>query len=130
MPGETIAETWISPHRALEGHREGDFEIIFPTIRNLQAISRFATSAELLEAAASASRSVPTIEPRVVADGNGVRIVLPGRRRATTTCAGRPTARAAGRLQRGRAGHLAGGQPGGRANGRRRRRAERGAAPA
>ena len=44
----------------------------------MQAISRFATSAELLEAAESASRSVPTIEPRVIADGNGVRILLPG----------------------------------------------------
>ena len=76
--GETIAETWISPRRALEGHRKGVFEIIFPTIRNLQAISRFATSGELLEAAESASRSVPTIEPRVIADGNGVRILLPG----------------------------------------------------
>jgi 8-oxo-dGTP pyrophosphatase MutT (NUDIX family) len=76
--GETIAETWISPRRALEGHRRGVFELIFPTIRNLQAISRFATSAELLDAAERASSSVPTIEPRVIADGNGVRIVLPG----------------------------------------------------
>ncbi len=76
--GETIAETWISPRRALEGHRKGVFEVIFPTVRNLQAISRFATSAELLEAAERASRSVPTIEPRVIADGNGVRILLPG----------------------------------------------------
>lgn len=76
--GETIAETWISPQEALAGHREGRLEIIFPTIRNLQAIGRFATSAELLEAAAAASSAVPTIEPRVVADGNGVRIVLPG----------------------------------------------------
>jgi 8-oxo-dGTP pyrophosphatase MutT (NUDIX family) len=80
--GETIAEVWISPRRALEGHRRGIFELIFPTIRNLQAIGRFATSAELLEAAERASRSVPTIEPRVIADGNGfgngVRILLPG----------------------------------------------------
>jgi len=76
--GETIAETWISPEAALAGHREGQFEIIFPTIRNLQAISRFDSSAELLAAAARASSAVPTIEPRVVADGNGVRIVLPG----------------------------------------------------
>ena len=79
---ETIAETWITPRRALEGHRRGVFDLIFPTIRNLQAIGRFATSAELLEAAESASRSVPTIEPRVMADGNGigngVRILLPG----------------------------------------------------
>ena len=76
--GETIAETWISPGQALEGHRNGSIELIFPTIRNLQAISRFSTAGALLEAAEDASRSVPTIEPRVVADGNGVRILLPG----------------------------------------------------
>ena len=76
--GEMMAEEWISPQRALRGHRAGRFELISPTIRNLQAISRFATSGELLVAAEVASRAVPTIEPRLVADGNGVRIVLPG----------------------------------------------------
>ncbi|HEY2214855.1 MAG TPA: hypothetical protein VGH31_07350, partial [Acidimicrobiales bacterium] len=76
--GETIAEVWTTPKAALAGHREGKFEIIFPTIRNLQAISRFSTAGDLLAAAAAASSAVPTIEPRVIADGNGVRIVLPG----------------------------------------------------
>jgi 8-oxo-dGTP pyrophosphatase MutT (NUDIX family) len=76
--GETIAEVWITPEEALARHRSGEIEIIFPTIRNLQAISRFVTSSELLAAAARASSSVPVIEPRVVADGNGMRIVLPG----------------------------------------------------
>jgi 8-oxo-dGTP pyrophosphatase MutT (NUDIX family) len=76
--GETIAEVWITPADALARHRAGEIEIIFPTIRNLQVIGRFATSAELLDAAARASASVPTVEPRVVADGNGMRIVLPG----------------------------------------------------
>jgi 8-oxo-dGTP pyrophosphatase MutT (NUDIX family) len=76
--GETIDEVWISPHDALARHRTGEIEIIFPTIRNLQAIGRFDTSAELLEAAARASSAVPAIEPRVVPDGNGMRIVLPG----------------------------------------------------
>jgi 8-oxo-dGTP pyrophosphatase MutT (NUDIX family) len=76
--GETIAETWVSPRRALAAHRAGEFEMIFPTIRNLQAISRFTEAGALLEAAAEASGAVPTIEPRVVADGNGVRILLPG----------------------------------------------------
>ena len=46
--GETIADVWISPHDALARHRAGEIEIIFPTIRNLQAIGRFATSAALL----------------------------------------------------------------------------------
>jgi 8-oxo-dGTP pyrophosphatase MutT (NUDIX family) len=76
--GETIAEIWITPTEALARHRAGSIEIIFPTIRNLQAIGRFATSGELLDAASRASGAVPTIEPRVVADGNGMRIVLPG----------------------------------------------------
>jgi 8-oxo-dGTP pyrophosphatase MutT (NUDIX family) len=76
--GETIAEVWISPHDALSRHRAGEIEIIFPTVRNLQAISRFSTSGALLDAAAAASSSVPVIEPRVVPDGNGMRIVLPG----------------------------------------------------
>ncbi len=76
--GETIAEVWITPHDALARHRAGEIEVIFPTIRNLQAIGRFATSAALLVAAARASCAVPTIEPRVVPDGNGMRIVLPG----------------------------------------------------
>ena len=69
---------WISPHDALARHRAGEIEIIFPTIRNLQAIGRFACSAELLEAAERASSAVPAIEPKVVPDGNGMRIVLPG----------------------------------------------------
>jgi 8-oxo-dGTP pyrophosphatase MutT (NUDIX family) len=75
---ETIADVWISPQDALARHRAGEIEIIFPTIRNLQVIGRFATSGELLDVAAAASSSVPAIEPRVVPDGNGMRIVLPG----------------------------------------------------
>ncbi|MHB1912776.1 MAG: hypothetical protein ACYCTI_12080, partial [Acidimicrobiales bacterium] len=62
---------------ALERQQRGELDIIFPTIRNLEAIGRFETSAELL-AAAAAIESVPTILPRVVADGDGMRIVLPG----------------------------------------------------
>ena len=60
------------------GTAAGEIEIIFPTIRNLQAIGRFATSEALLQAAEEASSAVPAIEPRVVPDGNGMRIVLPG----------------------------------------------------
>jgi 8-oxo-dGTP pyrophosphatase MutT (NUDIX family) len=74
---ETIAWEWIRPGTALRRHRDGEIELIFPTICNLKAIGRFATSEELLAAAAAAGR-IPVIEPRVVADGNGVRILLPG----------------------------------------------------
>ncbi|MDQ1445896.1 MAG: hypothetical protein QOI20_2360 [Acidimicrobiaceae bacterium] len=74
---ETIANTWIGPQEALDRHAQGEFEIIFPTIKNLEAIARFDRSAELL-AAAAAIEEVPTILPRIQADGEGVRILLPG----------------------------------------------------
>jgi 8-oxo-dGTP pyrophosphatase MutT (NUDIX family) len=76
---ETIANTWIQPQEALDRHAAGEFEIIFPTIKNLEAIARFDRSADLLHAAA-AIEEVPTILPRIASapDGHGVRILLPG----------------------------------------------------
>jgi 8-oxo-dGTP pyrophosphatase MutT (NUDIX family) len=75
--GETIAEVWITPAEALRRHRAREIELILPTIRSLQAITRFGTSGELLAAAARAGQ-VPAMEPRVLVDGRGVRILLPG----------------------------------------------------
>ncbi|HXQ43703.1 MAG TPA: hypothetical protein VN816_03615 [Acidimicrobiales bacterium] len=74
---ETIDTVWVRPSEALERARAGEFDIIFPTIKNLEAISRFSTSEELLAAAAAVER-VPTVLPRVVADERGFRILLPG----------------------------------------------------
>jgi 8-oxo-dGTP pyrophosphatase MutT (NUDIX family) len=74
---ETIANCWIAPAEALVRHEAGEFDLILPTIRNLEAIARFDTAAELLAAAAALVR-VPAILPRVVDDGDGVRILLPG----------------------------------------------------
>jgi 8-oxo-dGTP pyrophosphatase MutT (NUDIX family) len=74
---ETVETVWVGPAEALERHEAGEFDLIFPTIKNLQAISRFSTSDELLEAA-EAAEHVPAVLPRVISDGNGVRIVLPG----------------------------------------------------
>ncbi len=74
---EPISDVWVRPADALERHRAGELELILPTIRNLQAIGRFETAAALLDAAA-APGDVPTILPRVVAAGGGVRFLLPG----------------------------------------------------
>lgn len=74
---ETIASTWIRPADALEAHRRKEFDIIFPTIRNLEAIGRFERTDDLL-AAAAVIESVPAILPRIVQDGDGMRILLPG----------------------------------------------------
>lgn len=79
--GETVAEVWVRPEDALAQHRAGAIELIFPTIRTLQAIGRFATAGDLL---AAAEATAPTLagtapfEPRMVRDGNGTRLLLPG----------------------------------------------------
>jgi 8-oxo-dGTP pyrophosphatase MutT (NUDIX family) len=74
---ETVDTVWVRPDDALARAKAGEFDLIFPTMKNLEAISRFATSGELLAAAAAVER-VPTVLPRVVADERGFRILLPG----------------------------------------------------
>lgn len=76
-PGELIDQAWIRPADALEGHRQGTFDLVLPTIGNLEAIARFERAADLLAAAAVAP-SVPTVVPRLVQDDDGLRILLPG----------------------------------------------------
>lgn len=74
---ETVANTWIRPQDALDAHERGEFEIIFPTIKNLSAIGRFDDADELVAAAANAA-TVPTVTPRIVQEGEQMRILLPG----------------------------------------------------
>jgi 8-oxo-dGTP pyrophosphatase MutT (NUDIX family) len=76
---ETIANLWVRPANALARWEAGELDLIFPTIKNLEAISRFDRSADLL-AAAAAIEEVPTVLPRIARDGtgDGVRILLPG----------------------------------------------------
>ena len=73
---EVIASLWVSPSDALVRHEAGEIDLMFPTMKNLQAISRFSRTEELVDAAAAAS--VPDILPRLTVEGEGVRIVLPG----------------------------------------------------
>ena len=74
---ETIDNAWVRPADAIAMQERGEVDIIFPTLRSLDAIGRFATTDELL-AAAAAIEHVPTMLPRVVNDHDGMRILLPG----------------------------------------------------
>jgi 8-oxo-dGTP pyrophosphatase MutT (NUDIX family) len=75
---EVIANLWIRPADALARHHAGEYEMVFPTVRSLMALSRFDSAAELLAHAASIDE-VPAIVPRIVAEPEGgLRIVLPG----------------------------------------------------
>jgi 8-oxo-dGTP pyrophosphatase MutT (NUDIX family) len=74
---EAIDNCWVRPVDALDRHRDGAFEMIFPTVRTLESLVRFSNAAEVLDAAASIDR-LPTMAPRIVEAPEGYRIVLPG----------------------------------------------------
>jgi 8-oxo-dGTP pyrophosphatase MutT (NUDIX family) len=76
---EVIEATWVRPADALERQRQGQFEMIFPTIRTLEALSRFDTAGAVLDHAAHIGRIEPIL-PRIVEADGGLRIVLPGDR--------------------------------------------------
>ncbi len=74
---EVIANLWIRPQDALHQQTAGTYEMLPPTMASLRAIARFTTVAEALDAAREIV-DVPTVLPRVIRDGHGMRIVLPG----------------------------------------------------
>jgi hypothetical protein len=74
---EVIANLWVRPADALARHRAGEFDLIFPTVRSLMALERFATADDALFAAAAVEH-VPTMLPRIIEDQGGYRILLPG----------------------------------------------------
>jgi 8-oxo-dGTP pyrophosphatase MutT (NUDIX family) len=73
---ETVDAAWFEPARALSRHREGSLDLVFPTIKNLEALTRFETSEEAMDATRNAD--VEPILPRVLGEGSDRRVVLPG----------------------------------------------------
>jgi 8-oxo-dGTP pyrophosphatase MutT (NUDIX family) len=72
---ECVDTLWIRPEEALRREQAGELSLLFPTIRNLQAIATGATPEELLEARRKAV--VRTTRPILIVDGNSRKIVLP-----------------------------------------------------
>ena len=70
--GETVDVRWYEPQAALDDA----IELVFPTIKTLEALTAFASADELL--AWAEGREVEPIEPRVVLEGEVARVVLPG----------------------------------------------------
>lgn len=74
---EAVAADWLSPQAALAANDRGDIRLIFPTIRNLQALAVFATVDALL-AHTQQPRPVPAMQPKMVNSAHGMRLLLPG----------------------------------------------------
>ncbi|MBA2239766.1 MAG: NUDIX hydrolase [Solirubrobacterales bacterium] len=73
---EIVDSAWISPADALASSERGELELVFPTIKNLEALAPHATAAEAFDAARRAQ--VETILPKVLGSRESHRIVLPG----------------------------------------------------
>ena len=73
---ECVDMGWFSPGDALRAHRDGQIELVFPTIKHLEQLSEFA-SVDALTAYAR-GREVQPVQPRVLLEGEVARIVLPG----------------------------------------------------
>jgi 8-oxo-dGTP pyrophosphatase MutT (NUDIX family) len=70
--GETVDVGWYAPQAALDA----GIELVFPTIKTLEALAGFGSTDELL--AWADGREVEPIEPMVVIEGEVARVVLPG----------------------------------------------------
>ncbi len=73
---ECVDWGWWAARDALDAHAAGELELVFPTIKTLEALTDFGSAAELLGWAAG--RTVAPVEPRVVVEGEVARVVLPG----------------------------------------------------
>jgi 8-oxo-dGTP pyrophosphatase MutT (NUDIX family) len=72
---ECVDLGWFTPRAALEAHRAGELELVFPTIKHLEQLAEFPSVDALLDYARS--RTVEPVEPRVVLEGEVARILLP-----------------------------------------------------
>lgn len=75
--GEEIVDVaWFDPEAALARHAEGELSLVFPTIKQLEALREFASVADAIRAAGE--REIVPILPRIVAGEGGPRVALPG----------------------------------------------------
>jgi 8-oxo-dGTP pyrophosphatase MutT (NUDIX family) len=75
--GEEIVELrWFAPAEALELHQAGELQLVFPTIKKLQTLARFATPEEAMSAVGAAAPE--PILPRIDTSGPEPQVLLPG----------------------------------------------------
>ena len=75
--GETIATVWLRPADALDRSRRGELDLLPPTLANLKTVGDFATTAELLDAAATMVE-MPAMEAVVATEAGEFKVLRPG----------------------------------------------------
>ena len=72
---EAVEVLWITPEEAVARHKAGELQMVFPTWKNLEAISGFATVDELLDSRRMLP-DIPTTLPRLVIEDGQKKIVV------------------------------------------------------
>ena len=73
--GEADATMWLTTREAIELFEKGELEMLPPTITTLRELSQFATTADVMEAAAL--RDIAPVLPKIVISGDMVELLLP-----------------------------------------------------
>jgi 8-oxo-dGTP pyrophosphatase MutT (NUDIX family) len=73
---ETTEAAWFAPRAALDAQAAGELALVFPTIKQLEALLPYSSAEEAI--ATSRGREVVPILPKVIGTGDGHRVVLPG----------------------------------------------------
>jgi glyoxylase-like metal-dependent hydrolase (beta-lactamase superfamily II)/8-oxo-dGTP pyrophosphatase MutT (NUDIX family) len=74
---EADHHAWLRPADALERQRNGEIQMIFPTIKTLEVLAKFPDCAALM-AYARTPRDIPAILPRRATGRDGRRVLRPG----------------------------------------------------
>jgi 8-oxo-dGTP pyrophosphatase MutT (NUDIX family) len=73
---ETTDAGWFEPRAALDASAAGELALVFPTIKQLEALLPYSNSQQALEAARG--RDVEPVLPKVIGTKGEHRVVLPG----------------------------------------------------
>jgi 8-oxo-dGTP pyrophosphatase MutT (NUDIX family) len=75
--GETVAHEWLVPRAALERYASGEIELLFPTLKTLELLTKFDRAADALDYART-PREMPPMSPRPATGRDGPRLLVPG----------------------------------------------------
>jgi 8-oxo-dGTP pyrophosphatase MutT (NUDIX family) len=74
---EMTEAVWVNPADALAAAEAGDMAIVFPTLKQLEALVPSAHAAQAMERAAADPNASRVVLPKVIGDERNARIVLP-----------------------------------------------------